>query len=127
MARNPDDRRRLFKRIALLLAVVVAGLVLVVFLTRSEQKEPEIALGYNFTLDGKSWSPAIKEGNIRVELDWDAAKLLTLNPTGSGNFISELDLAGSNPSVSNHSATCSGRSQRGRLARLTRADPVFDA
>ena len=101
MARNPDDRRRLFKRIALLLAVVVAGLVLVVFLTRSEQKEPEIALGYNFTLDGKSWSPAIKEGNIRVELDWDAAKLLTLNPTGSGNFISELDLAGSNPSVSN--------------------------
>ena len=101
MARNPDDRRRLFKRIALLLAVVVAGLVLVVFLTRSEQKEPEIALGYNFTLDGKSWSPAIKEGNIRVELDWDAAKLLTLNPTGSGNFISELDMAGSNPSVSN--------------------------
>lgn len=101
MARNPDDRRRLFKRIALLLAGIVAGLVLVVFLTRSEQKEAEIALRYDLTLDGKSWSPAIKEGNIRVELEWDAAKLLTLNPTGSGNFISELDMAGSNPSVSN--------------------------
>ena len=101
MARNPDDRRRLFKRIALLLAAVVAGLVLVVFLTRSEQKETEIALRYDLTLDGKSWSRAIDEGSIRVELEWDAAKLLTLNPTGSGNSISELDLAGSNPSVSN--------------------------
>ena len=101
MARNPDDRRRLFKRIALLLAAVVAGLVLVVFLTRSEQKETEIALRYDLTLDGKSWSRAIDEGSIRVELEWDAAKLLTLNPTGSGNFISELDMAGSNPSVSN--------------------------
>ena len=101
MARSPEDRRRLLKRISLLLAGIVAGLVLVGFLARPEQKEPEVALRYNLTLDGKSWSPAIKEGNIRVELEWDAAKLLTLNPTGSGNFISELDMAGSNPSVSN--------------------------
>ena len=101
MARSPEDRRRLLRRISLLLAGIVAGLVLVGFLARPEQKEPEVALRYNLTLDGKSWSPAIKEGNIRVELEWDAAKLLTLNPTGSGNFISELDMAGSNPSVSN--------------------------
>ena len=101
MARNPADRRRLLKRISLLLAGIVAGLVLVGFLARSEQKETEVAIRYNLTLTGKSWSPAIREGNIRVELDRDAAKLLALYPTGSGNFISELDLAGSNPSVSN--------------------------
>ena len=101
MARNPADRRRLLKRISLLLAGIVAGLVLVGFLARSEQKETEVALRYNLTLTGKSWSPAIREGNIRVELDRDAAKLLALYPTGSGNFISELDLAGSNPSTSN--------------------------
>ena len=101
MARSPEDRRRLLKRISLLLAGIVAGLVLVGFLARPEQKEPEIGLRYDLTLDGKSWSPAIKEGNIRVELDWEAAKLLAIYPTGSGNFISELDLAGSNPSVSN--------------------------
>ena len=101
MARSPEDRRRLLKWIALLLAGIVAGLVLVAYLAGPEQEEAEVALRYNLTLDGKSWSPAIKEGNIRVELEWDAAKLLTLNPTGSGNFISELDMAGSNPSVSN--------------------------
>ena len=101
MARSPEDRRRLLKRISLLLAGIVAGLVLVGFLARPEQKEPEVALRYNLTLTGKSWSPAIREGNIRVELDRDATKLLALNPTGSGNFISELDLAGSNPSTSN--------------------------
>ena len=101
MARNPADRRRLLKWISLLLAGIVAGLVLVGFLARSEQKESEVALRYNLTLTGKSWSPAIKEGNIRVELDWEAAKLLAIYPPGSGNFISELDLAGSNPSTSN--------------------------
>ena len=101
MARNPDDRRRLFKRISLLVACIVAGLVLIAYLASPEKKETEIAVRYDLTLDGKSWSTAIDEGNIRVELDQDAAKLLTLYSTGSGNFVSELDLAGSNPSVSN--------------------------
>ena len=101
MARSPEDRRRLLKWIALLLAGIVAGLVLVAYLAGPEQEEAEVALRYNLTLTGKSWSPAIREGNIRVELDRDATKLLALNPTGSGNFISELDMAGSNPSVSN--------------------------
>ena len=82
MARNPADRRRLLKRISLLLAGIVAGLVLVGFLTRSDRKEAEIAVRYDLTRDGKSWSTAINEGNIRVELDWDAAKLLTLYATG---------------------------------------------
>ena len=101
MARNPADRRRLYKRISLLLAGIVAGLVLIAYLAGPEQKEAEIGLRYGLTLDGKSWSTAIDEGNIRVELDRDAAKLLALYSTGSGNFISELDLAGSNPSTSN--------------------------
>ena len=101
MARSPEDRRRLLKWIALLLAGIVAGLVLVAYLAGPEQEEAEVALRYNLTLTGKSWSPAIREGNIRVELDRDATKLLALNPTGSGNFISELDMAGSNPSTSN--------------------------
>jgi len=34
MARSPEDRRRLLKRISLLLAGIVAGLVLVGFLAR---------------------------------------------------------------------------------------------
>ena len=101
MTRNPADRRRLFKRISLLLAGIVAGLVLIAYLAGPEQEEAEIGLRYDLTLDGKSWSTAIDEGNIRVELDRDAAKLLALYSTGSGNFISELDLAGSNPSTSN--------------------------
>ncbi len=101
MTRNPEGRRRLVKGISLLLVGVVASLLLVVFLTRSDRKEAEITVRYDLTRDGKSWSTAINEGNIRVELDWDAAKLLTLYATGQGNLVSELDLAGSNPSMSN--------------------------
>ncbi|MEC9424520.1 MAG: matrixin family metalloprotease [Actinomycetota bacterium] len=101
MARNPADRRRLFKRISLLVACIVASLVLIAYLAGPEQEEPEIAVRYDLALDGKSWSTTIDEGNVRAELDWEAAKLLTLYSTGSGNFISELDLAGSNPAVSN--------------------------
>jgi len=50
---------------------------------------------------GGSWAKAIAEGNIRVSLDWEAAKLLALFPTGAGSSLAELDLAGSNPSLSN--------------------------
>ena len=81
MTRNPADRRRLFKRISLLLAGIVAGLVLIAYLAGPEQEEAEIGLRYELTLAGKSWSTAIDEGNIRGELDRDAAKLLALYST----------------------------------------------
>ena len=50
---------------------------------------------------GGSWAKAIAEGNIRVSLDWEAAKLLALFPTGAGSSVAELDLVGSSPSFSN--------------------------
>ena len=45
-----------------------------------------------------SWAEAIENANLLVDLDQDARKLLSVFPTGSGNKISELDIAGSNPS-----------------------------
>ena len=45
-----------------------------------------------------SWAQAIENANLLVDLDQDARKLLRIFPTGSGNKISDLDLAGSNPS-----------------------------
>lgn len=45
-----------------------------------------------------SWAEAIDNANLLVDLDQDARKLLRVFPTGAGNKISELDLAGSNPS-----------------------------
>ena len=45
-----------------------------------------------------SWTEAIENANLLVDLDQDAMKLLSVFPTGSGNKISELDIAGSNPS-----------------------------
>ena len=55
MARSPDDRRRLLKRLSLLLLGIVAGLVLAGLLATLEQKEPEVATRYKVTLEGKSW------------------------------------------------------------------------
>ena len=45
-----------------------------------------------------SWAEAIDNANLLVDLDQDARKLLRVFPTGAGHKISELDLAGSNPS-----------------------------
>ncbi len=45
-----------------------------------------------------SWAGAIEDASILVKLDWDARQLLSVFSTGAGNKVSELDLAGSNPS-----------------------------
>jgi hypothetical protein len=90
------------RRVTLAVRVVAATLVVaavLVILSRCSDPVPvqlpdvEVEL----PLVGGSWARAIAEGNIRVGLDWEAAKLLRVHPTGSGNNVAELDLAGSNP------------------------------
>ena len=93
------------RRVTLAVRVVAATLVVaavLVILSRCSDPVPvqlpdvEVEL----PLVGGSWARAIAEGNIRVGLDWEAAKLLRVHPTGSGNNVAELDLAGSNPLLS---------------------------
>jgi len=90
------------RRVTLAVRVVAATLVVaavLVILSRCSDPVPvqlpdvEVEL----PLVGGSWARAIAEGNIRVGLDWEAAKLLRVHPTGAGNNVAELDLAGSNP------------------------------
>ena len=83
---------------AVILSVVVVAAVLV-FLSRWSDPAP-VQLSdveAEVPLVGGSWARTITEANIRVELDWEAAKLLTVYSTGAGNKFAELDLAGSNP------------------------------
>ena len=90
------------RRVTLAVRVVAATLVVaavLVILSRCSDPVPvqlpdvEVEL----PLVGGSWARAIAEGNIRVGLDWEAANLLRVHPTGAGNNVAELDLAGSNP------------------------------
>ena len=83
---------------AVVLAVVVVAAVLVLLSRWSDPVPVQLSdVEVEVPLVGGSWARAIAEANIRVELDWEAAKLLTVSPTGAGNNFAELDLAGSNP------------------------------
>ena len=97
------------RRIILLTGIVVAAAAVVVpalYDGRSDPAEVERAASSGKDpLTGGSWAKTIEESNIRIYLDWDAAKLLTVFPTGSGNKIAELDLAGSNPFYSDRFGT----------------------
>jgi len=80
------------------LAVVVVAAVLILLSRWSDPVPVQLSeVEVEVPLVGGSWARAIAEANIRVELDWEAAKLLTVHPTGAGNNFAELDLAGSNP------------------------------
>ncbi len=82
----------------MVLAVVVVAAVLVLLSRWSDPAPVQLSdVEVEVPLVGGSWARAIAEANIRVELDWEAAKLLTVSPTGAGNNFAELDLAGSNP------------------------------
>ena len=88
--------RNAWKAVVLTVVVVAAALVL---LSRWSDPAP-VQLSdveAEVPLVGGSWARTITEANIRVELDWEAAKLLTVYSTGAGNKFAELDLAGSNP------------------------------
>ena len=79
-------------------ATLVVAAVLVILSRCSDPVPVQLPdVEVELPLVGGSWARAIAEGNIRVGLDWEAAKLLRVHPTGSGNNVAELDLAGSNP------------------------------
>ena len=82
----------------MILAVVVVAAVLVLLSRWSNPAPVQLSdVEAEVPLVGGSWARTITEANIRVELDWEAAKLLTVYSTGAGNKFAELDLAGSNP------------------------------
>ena len=79
-------------------ATLVVAAVLVILSRCSDPVPVQLPdVEVELPLVGGSWARAIAEGNIRVGLDWEAAKLLRVHPTGAGNNVAELDLAGSNP------------------------------
>ena len=83
---------------AVVAAVVIVAAILVLLSRWSDPVPVQLSdAEVEVPLAGGSWAGTIAEGNIRVELDWEAAKLLTVHPTGAGNNFAELDLAGSNP------------------------------
>ena len=83
---------------AAIAAVVVVAAVLVLLDNWSDPVPVQLSeVEAEVPLVGGSWAKTIAEGKIRVDLDWEAAKLLTVFSTGAGNNIAELDLAGSNP------------------------------
>ena len=82
----------------MILAVVVVAAVLVLLSRWSDPAPVQLSdAEAEVPLVGGSWAKTITEANIRVELDWETAKLLTVYSTGAGNKFAELDLAGSNP------------------------------
>jgi len=83
---------------AVVLAVVVLAAVSVLLSRCSDPAPVQLSdVEAEVPLVGGSWARTIAEANIRVGLDWEAAKLLTVYSTGAGNKFAELDLAGSNP------------------------------
>ena len=83
---------------AAIAAVVVVAAVLVLLDSWSDPVPVQLSeVEAEVPLVGGSWAKTIAQGKIRVDLDWEAAKLLTIFSTGAGNNIAELDLAGSNP------------------------------
>ena len=83
---------------AVVLAVVVVAAALVLLSRWSDPVPVQLSdVEAEVPLVGGSWAKTITEANIRVGLDWEAAKLLTVYSTGAGNNFAELDLAGSNP------------------------------
>ena len=73
-----------------------------------------------------SWAEAIENANLLVDLDKDARKLLSVFPTGAGNKISELDIAGSNPSYFDQFGPALWR-QCERVDVYISIDPSIDA
>tara|TARA_B100001179_G_scaffold29783_1_gene18128 strand:+ start:110 stop:934 length:825 start_codon:yes stop_codon:yes gene_type:complete len=83
---------------AVVAAAIVVAAILVLLSRWSDPVPVQLSdAEVEVPLAGGSWARTIAEGNIRVELDWETAKLLTVHPTGAGNKVAELDLAGSNP------------------------------
>ena len=83
--------------------VVAVGVAATLLVACSSKDTPvatdgETAIAEPEDLAHGSWAEAIENANLLVDLDQDAMKFLRVFPTGSGNKISELDLAGSNPS-----------------------------
>ena len=97
------------RRIIWIAGILVAATVVVTLALSSDRSDPAVderaVEPSKDSLTGGSWAKTIEESNIRIYLDWDAAKLLTVFPTGSGNKIAELDLAGSNPFYSDRFGT----------------------
>lgn len=90
--------RRVTLAVRVVAATLVVAAVLVILSRCSDPVPVQLSdVEVELPLVGGSWARAIAEGNIRVGLDWEAAKLLRVHPTGSGNNVAELDLAGSNP------------------------------
>ena len=90
--------RRVTLAVRVVAATLVVAAVLVILSRCSDPVPVQLSdVEVELPLVGGSWARAIAEGNIRVGLDWEAAKLLRVHPTGAGNNVAELDLAGSNP------------------------------
>ena len=90
------------RRLTALQRVAVVGVAATLLVACSTKDTPvatggETATAQHDDLAHGSWAEAIENANLLVDLDQDARKLLSVFPTGAGNKISELDLAGSNP------------------------------
>ena len=82
----------------LLTALVLAALLIACSDADGGRATPDGADDVLANFAHGSWAGAIEDASILVELDWDARQLLSVFSTGAGNKVSELDLAGSNPS-----------------------------
>ena len=101
----------------MVLAVVVVAAILVLLSRWSHPVPVQLSdVEVEVPLVGGSWARAIAEANIRVELDWEAAKLLRVYSTGAGNKFAELDLAGSNPIFSDRFGNALALSEAGEFS-----------